>query len=110
MKVRVIYKEDGSVSVVYPAIKSRKATETENEWLERVFSKATPENADYEDMESSELPDQTDRDAWEKRPGGGIRISNRKKKEVMDRRLIDDEKDALLEKLAVDSLIEKGVL
>ena len=38
-KIRVVYKPDKTVAIIYPAPKSRKSDETEEQWLERVFSK-----------------------------------------------------------------------
>ena len=40
---RIIYREDGGVSVITPAPKSKREDETEAEWLKRVFDKATPD-------------------------------------------------------------------
>jgi hypothetical protein len=51
--------------VIHPAPKSRCVDETEEAWLERVFSKSTPKNAVYVDMDESKLPDRIFRDAWE---------------------------------------------
>lgn len=40
-------------------------TETEQEWLDRVFAKANPTGLVFEDMEDSDLPqDREDRGAW----------------------------------------------
>jgi len=65
MKVRVISNPDKSVIVIHPAPKSKRLDETEDKWLERVFSKATPEGLPYKDIDSSELPTREDRNAWE---------------------------------------------
>ena len=79
MKVRIIYREDGGVSVVYPAPKSRGKGETEEQWLERVFTKATPEGADYDDVDASTLPqNRDDREAWEGSKGTGVVINQEK--------------------------------
>lgn len=114
---RIIYREDGGVSVVIPAINSRKfhlnpelkvddfagipieiqtkllkineivvkrkcgvalqfekdnpgtfIFEDENRWLERVFTKATPEGVDFEDINegTNPLPSRRFRNAWSK--------------------------------------------
>ena len=65
---RIIYREDGGVSVVIPAPKSRREDESEVDWLERVFAKATPEGADFEDIdeEINLLPSRRFRNAWAK--------------------------------------------
>ena len=110
MKVRVIYKPDKSISVVHPAPNSRKAGETEEDWLKRVFDKATPPGCEYEDVEKSTLPSREDRDAWEGEKGKGITINQTKAKEIKDERkkreLIEEEKT----KLAEESLKAKGLI
>jgi len=75
MKVRVIYKADDSVMVIYPVLKSRRENESEFEWLNRVFDKATPDGADYDDidLEQMPLPDRRFRTAW-KRGKNGIDV------------------------------------
>ena len=81
MKVRVAYKSDGKVSVIYPAPKSKRLDETEEEWLERVFTKAMKqdvelEKAPYDDINETELPqDRTYRDLWRGKKGGNIRVA-----------------------------------
>jgi hypothetical protein len=76
---RIIYREDGGVSVIYPAPKSRRKDETETEWLERVFAKATPEGAIYDDVEDSAIPqNRDDRVAWKGEKGMGIAIEQSK--------------------------------
>ncbi len=105
-KVRLLKRLDGTVSIVVPALKSRRRTpakfireildkyvievsgveflvdkdmiigqlpdkivlylETEQEFLDRVFTKMNPESLPYEDIDTADLP--TDRDyrgAWE---------------------------------------------
>ena len=67
MKVRVVYRPDKTVSIIRPALKSRKKLknlddptdvidEPEDQWLERVFSKAMTGNLaglPYDDVEES---------------------------------------------------------
>ena len=66
MKVRVIKNSDGTISVIHPAPKSRRPLESEEQWLNRVFSKATPQGAVFLDVNSSSLPKTREyRDAWE---------------------------------------------
>jgi len=85
MKVRIIYKSDGSVGVIYPALKSKRGDETEEQWLKRVFDKATPEDVEYEDVEDSEIPqDREFRDAWIGKKGKGISIDKVKKQEIIN--------------------------
>ena len=76
MKVRIIYKEDKSFSVIHPAPKSKREDETEEQWLERALNKATPQGAEYDDIEQSELPQtREDRAGWEKEKGKPIQIN-----------------------------------
>lgn len=89
MRVRVIYNNDQTVSVIHPAIKSLRPDETEGEWLERVFAKATPEGSVYDDIDSSELPSREFRDAWRGEKGKPITVSQSdikpdKKQELSD--------------------------
>ena len=66
MNVRVLCNSDGSISIVYPAPKSRRQDETEDQWLTRVFDKATSEGAAFKDIDISSISaDRTFRDAWE---------------------------------------------
>lgn len=84
MKVRVVYKPDKTVAVVHPAPKSKRENETEEEWLERIFTKAMQEELKglpYDDIDSSELPQsREDRNAWEGEKGKGIRVNVEKAK------------------------------
>ena len=110
MKVRVLYKQN-SVNVIYPAPKSRLPNESEDVWLKRVFNKATPEGVEYEDMDSSQLPPtREDRDAWEKKPGGGVQVNQQKAKQIKDekkkKKLIQEE----ILKLAEKSLKDQGLI
>lgn len=81
MKVRVVYKEDKTVAVIYPAPKSRQPEETEEEWLERVFARAIKQDKElegqpFDDIDPSELPqDRTYRDLWRGEKGKGIRVA-----------------------------------
>jgi len=65
-KVRVLYRDDGGVSVVHPAPKSKREDETEEQWLNRVFTKATPDGLTFKDidMKTEPLPDRRFREAW----------------------------------------------
>ena len=82
---RIIYREDGGVSVITPAPKSKKIWETEEQWLERVFDKATPEGAEYEDVGKDKIPqDREFRGAWTGKKGKGISIDKVKKQEMIN--------------------------
>ncbi len=87
MKVRVIYNADKTVSVIHPAPKSRRKGETEAQWLGRVFDKATPSRAEYDDIEASELPPaRDDRGAWEGVKGVGVYVDTDKAKALRETR------------------------
>ena len=64
MKVRVVYDNDKILKVIHPAINAKKAEETEEQWLARVFNKVTPKGATYKDIDINELPSREYRDAW----------------------------------------------
>lgn len=88
MKVRVVYKPDKTVVIIYPAPKSKREGETEKEWLERVFTKAMRGELAgllYDDIDSSDLPhSREDRDVWEGEKGKGIKINAEKAKKIRD--------------------------
>ena len=86
---RIIYREDGGVSVITPAPKSRRKDETEAEWLKRVFDKATPEGVEYEDVGKDKIPqDREFREAWIGNKGKGISIDKVKKQEMINEKSI----------------------
>ena len=63
---RIIQKENGNISVIHPAPKSRLENETEAEWLDRVFTRATPDGAVFSDVDDAQIPsDRSFRNAWE---------------------------------------------
>lgn len=93
--VRVVYMTDKTVRVIYPTgIKSNE--ETFNEAMEGM------DYISYEDMDSSMLPDRTDRDFWTGKEGEGIKIDTIKKnkatKELEDK---TDRKEAIRNKLGL---------
>ena len=63
MKVRLIYNIDKSVQLIRPVRASKLLDETESQWLKRIFDKATPTGANYEDIEESLLPTEST-EAW----------------------------------------------
>ena len=82
MKVRIIQRKDGGISIVHPAPKSKREDETEEQWLDRVFAKATPKRAIFEDIDKSKVPlDRTFREAWTHN-GRGIEIDMPKAKAI----------------------------
>ena len=76
---RIIYKEDGGVSVVIPVLKSKKQNESEKQWLKRVFDKATPEGASYKDT-NEVLPNRRFRNAWQKGKANAVDVDLSKAK------------------------------
>lgn len=82
MKIRVVYKPDQSVPIIYPAPKSIRKNETKEEWFERVFIKIMQgelKDLPYDDIDSFELPQtREDRDAWTGQKGEGVSIDQEK--------------------------------
>lgn len=112
MKVRIFQKDDGGVAIIHAAPKSRRKDETEEQWLARVFTKATPEGAVFVDVDKSEIPsERTFRNAWIKN-GKSITVDMPKAKEIQIERWRIARKP-LLEKLDVEYMIaleqENGV-
>ena len=98
--VRVIKREDGGVSVIHP-VRPLKKDETWDEY----FSKATPDGAIYEDMESSQLPQtREDRDAWELGDDKKVKVNAAKKSEIDKKK-----QDKVDEEEALDELIKDKV-
>lgn len=65
MKVRIFENKTGSGSVIHPAPKSKRPNETDEQWLARVFEKATPKGVEFKDIDHSELPqDREYRNTW----------------------------------------------
>lgn len=140
-KVRILYRQDGGVSVIHPALESRRVIledgtihsqddihlenldrlgisytlEPEEQWLKRVFDKATPDGTEYDDIDKSELPQtREDREAWEGEKGKGVKVNKTKaaemKAEKVRREKIKKEKDRILEEMAIAKLQERGEL
>jgi len=110
MKCRIVYKPDKSVCVVHPVPKSRRANESEEQWLERVFSKAMQgefEGLPYDDVDSSVLPQREHRYAWEGRKGKPITVNQTKVQDVEKEKQIKNEEKKLLREQAIASLAKK---
>ncbi len=112
--VRVVSRTDGSVAVIYPALKSRRPKETESQWLDRVFTRSMsqiPGVVSYRDMDSSELPtDRTHRNAWEKGDDGEIKVNQGKAKDIDKKRLLNEEKVRVINEMAESNLKKKGLI
>jgi hypothetical protein len=78
MNVRVYYKPDGSVVVIHPAPKARRKGESNQDFLDRVATKAAYsaglEGLPYDDVDPATLPDRKDRDKWRGSKAQGLRI------------------------------------
>ena len=107
--VRVVFKEDKSITIIYPIPKSKLS---EKEIFDKAMSgelKGLP----YKDMDASKLPSRENRDCWE-RDGAkkSIKVNIVKAKKIKEEKkraeLIVKEKDNILEKQAVANLKAKG--
>jgi len=114
MIVRILYRKDGGVSIIYPAEKSRRAEETEKDWLTRVFEKANPDNLSYEDidLEKTSLPTPRFRNAWVKGNKGVTVDLSRAKAQVLDeiravRNARLDETDKLMSRALETGTVEE---
>ncbi|MBA7648202.1 hypothetical protein ES703_55985 [subsurface metagenome] len=114
MKVRVIYKPDKTVAVIHPAPKSKRKDETEEEWLERVFTKAMQgelKDLSYDDIDSSELPSsREDRNAWEGEKGKGISINIIKAEQIRKEKKKAELIREKLKEIAIKELEKEGKL
>lgn len=109
MKCRVIYKPDKSIAIHYPALKSKHPNETEEQWLERVFTKmsARPDlnGLPYDDIDQSELPQNwQDGDVWEGEKGLGVWLSLEKTQEAKDKKELEEKIQEKLREMAIKEL------
>lgn len=89
-KIIAIYRPEG-ISIIQPEWDNKKASETETEFLERVYQDAVKNTGligyDYETIATQDLPSREYRDAWEKGSGNDkIKINNQKKQEIIDKK------------------------
>jgi len=118
MKVRVVCRPDKTVAVIYPAPKSRRGDETEEQWLERVFTKALQgelKGLPFKDIDAVELPQGRDsRDAWVwDELAGKITINPVKAEKIRREKLIREEMFRLEQEgkrqKAIDNLTARGI-
>ena len=116
MKARILYNTDGTVSIIHPAPKSRREDETEEQWLERVFTKSTPTDATFKDVDEALLPQDRDfRNAWGK-GAEGIDIDILKAKNItkdrlrLERKPLFEEQDVLYMKALESGLDTKAIV
>src|SRR3990167_856302 len=116
---RAVYRDDGGVSIIVPAQKSRNKDESEDKWLNRIFNQSQENDSrligrDFEDIDCSTLPSRQDRNSWTGRKGEGVSVDLVKKKKNDDEKLIKDEieksKNSKERKDAVDKLKAEGKL
>jgi len=98
--VRTVYKADKSVVVIYPVKGSQRKGETDEVWLERVFTKAMVAmdlvGLDYDDVDSSTLPATREhRNAWEGEKGKSIKLNTVKKAEIDATKAIKTDKEKI---------------
>ena len=102
MKVRVVYRPDGTVAAIHPAPKSRREGESEAEWLARVFTKCMEgalAGLPYDDIDSSELPQTRKyREAWRGSKAAGLTIDPAKKAEIDAQPTEEERKEIALAK------------
>ena len=75
---RVTYKPDGQVSITIPLLKAKKKGESEQAFLDRAYAKAVIENKfegfDFDDMDTTDLPDYKKREKWRGNKATGVYI------------------------------------
>ena len=112
MKVRVVYKPDKSVSIIYPAPKSRRDNETEEQWLGRVFDKTMKcsfKGLEFDDIDETTLPQtREDRDAWEGEKGKGISINRAKARRIKKIKETEEKIRMKLREIAIRELKREG--
>jgi len=116
-KAIVIHNPDKSVAVIYPAPKSQRPNESDEDFLRRVYNRAVVNDPSlrglaYEIVDASSLPSREFRDAWEGSPGKGIKVNQKKvqkiKLERMKRKILKEEKERVLEELAIEHLKKRS--
>jgi hypothetical protein len=109
MKCRVIERNDGKLSIVFPNPNSQRPNESEDEFLERAYQKTVRDKPEFQglpyvDMEHSELPldsngKKKDRDKWRMSSDKkGVKIDNSVVTETEKRKAIEDELETELAK------------
>jgi hypothetical protein len=80
-KVRVFYRPNGKVSVLYIVNKACKKTETSQQCFKRIVEKDCPKDAQgkcypYKDMDSSQLPGREYRGKWRNDGANNIKVDH----------------------------------
>jgi len=112
MKNRILYKADETVAIIIPAPKSKRENETENEWLERVFTKASKNITyiEFEDVEESALPSREHRNAWRGNKQNGLKVDSFEKSKIDDAKAIKILINKKKNSLAIEELKKEGKL
>jgi len=117
VKVIVVYHPDKAVSIIYPASKSKQPSETEEDFLHRVYQCSIENDQNlqglpYEVIDYSDLPSSNYRDAWEGELGAGVVVNSEKAQSIKEERererLIAQEKAKILEEMAIERLKQAG--
>ncbi len=107
-KRRVYYHADDSVSIIIPALKSRRKGESEAVWLKRVYEKTEQfrDGLPFDDIDTSQLPpDRKARDKWRGSKGNGVHVDNTIVTVAEKRQKVEDDLDAELAKPAPNAIV-----
>ena len=109
MKVRIFKRLDGNIDIFTSAIKSKRPTESEEEWYERVCAKANPLGLPYVDIDETELPSREYRNAWEwDDVTKKIKVNATKATAIRSKMERESKIRVEVKRLAEQSLIDKG--
>ena len=111
--IRVVYRSDKSVAILYPSNKRKRSNETEQKCIQRRIEKMYNEfkPLPYDDIDSSELPQsREDRDAWQGEKGKGISVDETKAAKLKANKEIKTKIDKRIRKIAIEDLKNKGEL
>lgn len=100
MKHRIVYKPDGSVSIINPIPEAKREDETEEEFLTRNQNKIPAlAGLPYDDVEKDDLPaDRSQRDKWRGSKGAGVYVDESVITEPERRKALEEELDLELER------------
>ena len=115
MICRKVYNIDGTIIVIHPAPKSRMKFESENDWLNRIFTRIMEKSPDligrdFDDVDSTTLPSREFRNAWRGSKGQPIRIDAIEKAKIINEKLIIDEIEKSKRDQAISNLKVRGEL
>ena len=106
MNCRVFYRADGTVAVIHPVSKARRAGESEAEFYARVMEEAVTgtdlDGLPYDDIDPAALPTRADREKWRGSKGKGVTIDTSVVTSAERRKAVEDSLDAELAKETPD--------